>query len=205
MKYYALRAIPTASISILLYYCWTCVKSYDAIVFCLHVICYTTTCYRHSLDRDGSILLLALLLINILTTFYLKSLIVTIFLFVISSTVLKPCFTFIQNMMYKIFADFIIAFVKYLFTYPCDVSSRLTDFSYLATFIFEHTLLSFPRNGKEDVFLAALSLFQVIVLIFELYAYKYLCFIIFLTVLWIYLKSFKIQRPLFDLTYLSFL
>lgn len=203
MKYYALRAIPAALVAIYLHYCWTSVKSYDAIVFCLHVICHTTTIYRYSLDRDGSILMLALLLINVLATFYLKSLFITVFLFVISSTVLKPGFPLIQNMMYKSFADLMIAFVKYMFNYPCDVTSRLSDFWFLITFIFENVLFTFPHNGIEDVILAALIISQVTVFVFELFDYIYLCVIIFFTLLWICLKSFKIKRPLFSLTYLS--
>lgn len=204
MKYYALKAIPTASTAIILHHCWTSVKSYDAIVFCLHAISHTSTFYRYSLDRDGSILMLGFFLIDVLATFYLKSLFITVFLFVITSAIFKPGFAFFQNMMYKSFADLMFAFVKYLFNYPCDVTSTFTDIWYLGTFFSENALFIFTGNGKEDILLHALITSQLIVFICRVFDLKYLFFNIFVALLWICLKSFKIKRPLYSLTYLSF-
>lgn len=204
MKYYALKAIPTASTAIILHYFWTSVESYDAIVFCLHAISHTSTFYRYSLDRDGSILMLALFLINVLATFYLKYLFITVFLFVISSTIFKPGFGFFQNMMYKSFADLTFAFVKHLFDYPCDVTSTFADLWFVGTFMFENVVYSFPCDGKEDILLVALITSQIIVFICELFDLKYLFFNIFVALLWICLKSFKIKQPLYSLTNLSF-
>lgn len=185
--------------AIILHYLWTSEKSYNGIVFCLHAISHATFVFRGSLDRDGSILLLALFLISILTTFYMKSLFVTVFLFVMSSSIVKKCSLFIEYMIYKALADQVICFVIYLFTNSCDVSSRLTDFLYICICIFEQAILIVFLYGFEDVFLVIFIISQVIVFVYELYLYRYLCLNISLALLWICLKSLRVNRPLFPL------
>ena len=179
-------------VAALIYYSWTSVQAYHETAFCFHALSFITVWYLKRRDKKESILVLGALLFTIMTTFYLKHLFASVFLMTILSVFLLPFYHFQTNILGKITTDFVIAAVKYLtFSDSFALSSRLTDFISLGVYLHLIWFKTYPNiNGKyNDILLIVIGLAHAFAFGLELFTHAYFIFVLFVTLLWIYVSS----------------
>lgn len=192
----AQRVVPRAFIAILVFFAWTKIEAYNKVAFCLHALSYTITWYSFTLDREGSIALLSSLLVSIITTFWLKSFVLTVFIMTILSMFLKPFVYFQGYMLFKTYMDILLALGKYVFTYKFEISSRLTDFLSLSKLLSHTVCVCISPNWSfftyvNKLLLVTISLAQVLAFHLKMFTDTMYWFVLILTILWIYLRSLR--------------
>lgn len=185
-----------AFVAILLFFSWTKIETYDKVPVCLHALSYTIAWYNSTLDRDGSILLLASLLVSIITTFYLKSLLLTIFIMTILSMFLDPFFDFQGYMLGKTYLDILLALGQCVFTHKFEISSRLTDLLTVSKLLILAACVCLSSSTSffmdvNQLLLVTIGLAQLIAFRLKMFTEIVYWFVLILTLLWIYLKSLR--------------
>ena len=190
--------VTKAWISTELFLFWTNALSYDKISFCFHALLYITESFRTSYDRNGSILLLLLLILSILMVFQTHSFFGSVFLMMMSAVYFKPIEAFILLNIWKSYWDWMIA---YFVCEDCEkltkgITSRFSDFIFIVVFVTSHILRTYshPHNTKEDIILVAILIGHIMVFFLRLYTKEYFCVMLTLTLFWMHLKSCKFAR-----------
>lgn len=183
--------------AILLYCFWNILSSYDKISFCHHALIYTTNCYRLTRDKKGSILLLALLIVPIMTIFHQREsrtmILLSTFLSTYLSMYFEPFFEFQQNMLLKSFADLAVA----CSTPTTDINSRFTDLVYMFVSVgyeiwqYMHSNI---RYSIDDMLLIPIGVGHIVFFYFEYFTWTYFSIILSLTLSWMFLKSLRFPR-----------
>lgn len=188
-------------IATILYSFWNAYGSYDNIAFYLHALLYTTYCYRWSLDRKGSFLLLAMLSVPIMIVFHIRP---YYNLVLLSSTLatglsmfLMPFYVFQKGMMVKCIADFVLTGFMQGRMFTNVINSHFTDL--LSVFVIVgieiwQSLNSKRHNSIEDILLILIGMGHIYVFCFEYFTLYDLSIILSLTVSWMFLKSLRFQR-----------
>lgn len=190
------RIIRKAFQAVQLYCFWTYIEAYNDKLFCLQAILHAANIFHMTIDRNGSIFLLAIHMVIILMTFYVKSSFATVFLMTILSTFFVPVDDFLWKMTVKSYIDVLIAYnrcpyVFQLFSLTKEISSTMTDFGVLA--LYAYYLRVYLHNSIEDFILFLILICYQIVFGFKLFTELYVSFLATLTLLYIYLKSLKFE------------
>ena len=192
------RIIASACFGALMCYFCKTAPSYNKTSFCLSALICVITGYRASLDAHGSVLLLCMLLVSILVTFYTKSFVLTVIFITWFSYRVDVFYLIVKYIVLKSFTDFMIARFN-----PIEVASKLTDIAFSSLFLIMNVVFSMKpmwHTSIEDLLLIMISMVYLAAFCLECFSNKQLCFYIGLALLWIYLK-FKRFRPVSNLLY----
>lgn len=180
-----------------LYSFWIYIDAYNDKIFYLQAILHAANIFRMTLDRNGSIFLLALNILIILMTFYIKSSFATIFFMTILSTFFMPVDDFLWKMTVKSYVDIIIAYnrcpyVFEIFSLTKEISSTMTDYIVVAQSVYY--LKVYLHNSIEDLLLLLLLICHQLVFGLKLFTELWVAFIATVTLLYIYLKSLRFEK-----------
>lgn len=199
------RILRKAFQAVQLYIFWTYIEAYHDKLFCLHAILHAANIFHMTFDRNGSIFLLAINIVIVLMSFYVKSSLATVFLMTILSTFFVPVDDFLWKMTVKSYIDVLISYnrcpyVFQIFSLTKEVASTTTDFGILALYVYY--LRIHLHNSIEDSVLFLILMCLQVVFCLKLFTELYVTFIATLTLLYIYLKSqkFECRHSVFTMT-----
>ena len=185
----------------LLYFSWDLMTSYNVFSFALQALLFVTYCYRTSLDRNGSILILVFLLIPIFTIFHMRHSFITALLMALMSAVLsifiKPLYAFQRQFLYKFIVDLAVAFGMRPYVPTYSVRSTVTDKLFVLSTVgceIWYSVFSSRHNSIDDVLCVIAYVIHIWAFYLELFTVDYFYLLLSLTVSWIVLKSMTFPR-----------